>query len=182
MKNTRVLTLALIIMLATFTGCESEPSFPELTIPQRMTTVKEYNQELFALIVPIVENAQPADFTEGDFVPVDEGITCFVTYSGLDEMTLYMTLDEWVAADGTKIIGTIELEVEYYTSPEVSLHIVRTDRPAFLYFDNSSVSYLAEFLDDEGSDPAYLSDYDYYAWVSMIVDGKLLVNNPIGYK
>ena len=182
MKKRYVLTLVLAVMLAIFTGCEPEPSLPELTLPKRLAIVKEYHGEIFDLVVSNLEESTPTDFEESDPILLGEGITCFVTASDLDEINLFMSLDEWVAADGTEISGTIILDIEYHTSSEVSLNIVRTGIPATLYFDSSSVSYIAELTDGDSLDPTFIPESDYFAWVSVIVDGKLLVNNPIGYK
>lgn len=177
MKNKLVLTLALVIMLAAFTGCEPEPSLPELTIGERVSVAKGYNNEIFTLMVSILEDTSPADFADGDPITVDEGITCTVTSAdGVDEINLFMSFDEWVAADGTEISGTLILDVEYYTSP-VSLNIIRTGVPASLYFDRSSVSYVASFNDDDSVDTAFDSDLEYFFCTALIDDGEILLLN-----
>jgi hypothetical protein len=177
MKNKLVLTLALVVMLTAFTGCEPEPSLPELTINERMTIVKRYNDEIFTLMTSILDDSSPSDFVEGDSILDDEeGLSCIVTAVDLDEINLFMSFDEWVADDGTEISGNMILDVEYYTSPE-SLNIIRTGIPASLYFDRSSVSYVASFLDDDSVDTTFVSDLEYFFCTSFIADGEILILN-----
>ena len=138
-KNKLVLTLALVVMLTAFTGCEPQLSSPELTINERMTIVKGYNDEIFTLMTSTLDDSSPSDFSEGDSILEDEeGLTCIVTAADLDEINLFMSFDGWVADDGAEINGNMILDVEYYTSP-VSFNSIRTGIPASLYFDRSSV-------------------------------------------
>ena len=96
-------------------------------------------------------------------------------------MDIVITLDEWVAADGTVISGTIYLDFYYYDVSRASLHIVQTDDTTFLYFDNTLVSYKADFIDGDEDDTTFISEYEQFIWISLIVDGKILVNNPMVY-
>ena len=113
MKNKLVLTVVLAIMVVVFLGCEAEPSLPELTIGERIAVVKDYHHEIFSLMASSLEDSASADFAEGDPITFDEGLSGIVIYSDVDEINMYITLNIWVAEDGTEISGTIVLDVEY---------------------------------------------------------------------
>jgi hypothetical protein len=182
MKKKLVLILALIVMLVSFSSCESEPSHSELNIPQRLTTVKTYNSEIFDLVASSLEDSASDRTAASDPVVLDAGITCSVTSFYDTWENLFLTFDEWVAADGTEISGNMEITVEYYSNTRESINTVSTNDPAILYFDSTSVSYLAESIDDGSSDSEFISRSENFLLVSLIVDGKHLVNNQIGYK
>jgi hypothetical protein len=111
----------------------------------------------------ILYDSSPSDFSEGDSILEDEeGLIYIVTAVDLDEINLFMSFDGWVADDGTEISGNMILGVEYYTSP-VSLNSIRTGIPASLYFDRSSVSYVASFLDDDSIDTTFATDLEYFS-------------------
>lgn len=183
MKIKRVLILALVVMVTIFTGCEPEPTLPELTIPEMVTIAKGYNNEIVDLMLSAIEDSAPSDFSEGDLVAVAEGITCNVTDSYLNEVRLSLILDGWVAADETEIGGYLDIEVEYYTSTEeISLNMIRIVDPSSLYFDRSSVTYLAEFVDEDSSDQAFIADHEFFFCLSLNDDGKTLLPNMVRYK
>lgn len=182
MKRKLVLILALIVMLASFTGCESEPSLSELTIPQRLTAVKDYNSEIFDLVASSLDGSRSTRVATSEPIALDVGLTSTTTYIYENREDLFLTFDEWVAADGTEISGYMEITVEYYSTTRESISIVRTNDPAILYFDSTSVSYFAASTDNDSSDSEFISGSDDFLLLSLIVDGKLLVNNQIGYK
>ena len=178
MKNNFVLILALVVMTTIFTGCEPEPSLHEL-----ITVAKGYNTEILDLMLPVFENSDPTEFAKDELVTIDDGITCRVTSYYDNELRLFMTMDGWEAADGNEVGGFMAIDIEYYApSEEVSINIIRMNDPATLYFDRSSVIYLAEFIDYDSSDQAFVSDYDYYFCLSLNDDGKTLMPNTVRYK
>lgn len=177
MKRILFVTLTLVIVLGTFTGCEPAPTLYEL-----LTTVESYNDELFALVVPRVQDYDGSGYSEGDFITIDEGITCIVDTANSDELNLSLTLDNWRARNGTKISGTIVLDIEYFTSPSYSINMMRTAGGFLtsLHFERTSVSYVAQWIDNDyntGFDP----EYENFFCTSMIEDGKILILNSYGF-
>lgn len=173
MKFVMVLLLVIII-LGTFIGCEPLPSLPTI-----VTTMKGYNNEIVALILSQVEEEySPDDFPEGTTIPLDEGITCTVDYSGAADLELILTLNNWAAGDGTEINGLMSVEIEYQASP-VAISSISVS-PAMLYFDRTSVSYVTEALDGDASSEAFTSEERLFVFISLIVDGKTLISNLVG--
>jgi hypothetical protein len=175
MKRNFVVVLALVIMLWVFTGCEAAP-----TLPESLRTVKGYNDELFALVTSYLGDTAPDSFAEDSSITIGDGITCIVSSSSTNELNLVMTLNNWEAHDGTEISGTVVLDIEYYTSGMVYISIIRST-PAFLYFDRTSVSYVAESIDEDSSTAAFSAGSDMFFCASLIIDGKVLILNMLGY-
>ena len=181
MKSKFMLIVVLIIMIAAFTGCESEPLLPEMTITSRFIIVKEYHREIVDLVVSYFESSSSIAYSDGDIISFAEGINGRVRYNHVYLMDISISLDEWVAVDGTIISGTVYLDFYYYHDDDCSrdaLHMVKTDDTAFLYFDDTWVSYKAEFVDGDESESTFISEYEQFIWIYLIVDGKMLVNNP----
>jgi hypothetical protein len=175
MKRNFLLVLVLVMVFWVFTGCEAAPSLPET-----LRTVKGYNDELFALVASHLGDTAPESFAEDTSITIGQGITCIVSSSSTNELNLIMTLDDWEASDGTEVSGTVVLDIEYYTSGMVYISIIRST-PAFLYFDLTSVSYVAESIDDDSSTAAFSSGSDMFFCGSLIVDGEILILNLIGW-
>jgi hypothetical protein len=174
MKMKLVLALALIVLLGVFTGCEPAPTLPEI-----LSTVKGYKDELTELVLTHVESAAPTDFTEGDSIPVDDGITCIVDAADADELNLIMSLDNWVANDGTEITGTIAFDIEYDPST-LNLSMFRMV-PAIILFERTSASFVSEAIDEDVSTEAFVPAHEYFFCTSLIVDGEILMLNIYGY-
>ena len=175
MKRKLLAVLVLVsIMLGTFTGCEPMP-----TLSAIVSTTKGFNNEIIALIISQVEeDYSPDDFPEDLKITVDEGLTCTVEYSGLNSLELLVTLDDWVANDGTEISGTIMVDIDYYSSP-ISVSSISME-PAMIYFDRTSVSYVSEVLDGDATTETFTPGSSEFICISIIVDGKTLVNNIVG--
>ena len=169
MKKNFAFVLVLVIMIGAFTGCELAPSIPEI-----LTTVKGYNDEIIALVLPQVQGSAPESFTEGSFITIDDGITCSVSYSSTSELELFITLDNWVASDGTEINGIIELDFNFYDSP-VYIASIETDT-GIMYFNRTSVVFEAEVFDGDPATEAFTSAYETFLTISLIDDGIYLVN------
>ncbi|NLV85154.1 MAG: hypothetical protein GXY60_11360 [Spirochaetales bacterium] len=106
-------------------------------------------------------------------------MTALVDYADSDELNLIMTLDRWVANDGTEINGTVVLDIEYYTSP-VSISSIRI-APSMINFDRTSVSYVTELIDDDSTNVSFTPDYNFLFCASLIVDGEILILNMFGW-
>ncbi len=167
--------LVLALVLGLFTGCEHEPSLPRIA-----ATLKEYNDEITALIVSHVSGNAPETFTEGTMDTVDEGFTCRVDYSDTDTLDLEVFLNHWGAADGTTISGYLQVEIEYYATP-VSISSIHTARTT-IYFDRTSASYDADVFDGDASTQAFTAELDLFRCLSLIVDGKTFITSTINYK
>lgn len=174
MKRKFVAALVLAIVLGTFMSCENVPTLPEI-----LTTVKGYNDEFIVLVLSLTEDVAPTEFTEGESLTFDEGMTALVDYAGSDELNLIMTLDRWVASDGTEINGTVVLDIEYYTSP-VSISTIRI-APSMINFDRTSVSYVTELIDDDSTNVSFTPEYNFFFCASLIVDGEILILNMFGW-
>jgi len=175
MKKIFTLVLVLVIMFGTFTGCELAPSISEI-----LTTVKVYNNEIIALVLPQIEGSAPESFTKDSFIIIDDGITCRVSYSSVSEVELFITLDNWVASDGTEINGIIELDFNYYDSP-VYISSIETDTGIF-HFNRTSVVFEAEVFDGDPATEAFTSAYEIFFTISLVDDGITLINLMYGGK
>lgn len=58
----------------------------------------------------LTEDVTPTEFSEGESLTFDGGMTALVDYADSDELNLIMTLDRWVADDGTEINGTVIID------------------------------------------------------------------------
>lgn len=175
MKRNFVVVLAMVAILWVFIGCEAAP-----TLPESLRTVKGYNDELFALVTSYLGDTAPDSFAEDSSITIGEGLTCLVSNSSTNELNLVMALNNWEANDGTEISGTVVLDIEYYTSGNVYISIIRS-APAYLYYDRTSVSYVAESIDDDSSTVAFSAGSDMFFCASLIIDGEILVLNMFGY-
>jgi hypothetical protein len=164
--------LVLALVLGLFTGCEQEPSLPRIA-----ATLKGYNDEITALIVSYASGTAPETFTKGTMDTVDEGFTCRVDYSDTDALNLKVFLDHWGAADGTKISGYLQVEIEYYATP-VSISSIHTNRTT-IYFDRTSASYDADVFDGDASSETFIVELDLFRCLSLIVDGKTLISSTV---
>lgn len=159
-----------ILITMLFTGCEALPSLSAI-----VSTTRGYNDEIIALIVPHVVGQTPADFTADSAIEIDERINCIVDYTDLSVINLSMTLADWVASDGTKVSGTLEVYIDYYTSP---VHVSRIRmRPAMLYFDRTSVNFETEIFDSDANTEAFTSENHSFLCLSLIVDGDTLITS-----
>ncbi len=170
MKMKLVVVLILVIILGAFTGCELAPSLPEI-----LTTVRGYNNEIIALVIPQVEGYAPELFTEDSFITVDDGIICMVGFSSSSSLNLLISLDNWVANDGTEINGIIELDFNYYDSP-VYISTIETDMAIF-NFDRTSVIFQAEVFDEDPATEAFTYDYETFFSMALTVNGRPLIAN-----
>lgn len=174
MKKKLILTLFFVTtMLVVFTGCEPASSLPEI-----IANVKGYNNETIALLLPQVVG-HPYDYYSADSCfTVDEGITCTVVESDVEDTTFAINLDNWVASDGAIISGYVSVDVVYYAS---SGHISNINTNfASLYYDRTSVSYVAEVLDGDASNEAFTPRERLFVFISLIVDGETLMFNFAG--
>lgn len=165
MKKKFVVVLVLALMIGLFTGCEIAP-----TIPQLLTTVRGYHEELNALVASNLEGITHTEFERGDSLPISQGVAGRINYVDSSELSLKMTLDNWVAGNGAEVSGTIYLNILYDTN----IASIRTER-AYLYFDRTSVSYEAEVFDGDSATEAFTSGFSTFHCTSMIVDGKTLI-------
>jgi len=170
-----LLTLLLVIsMLGIFTGCEPVSSIPEIIGP-----IKGYNDELVALLMPQVVG-HPFDFyTADESLEVDEGIVCNVDETDIEDTTFTIALNNWVANDGTKISGHMTVNVKYYASTG-NISSIETISTMFC-FNRTSVNYFTEVFDGDADDEAFTSNYDTFRCISLIVDGKTLINTYMYY-
>ncbi|SMP41486.1 hypothetical protein SAMN06298221_1022 [Sphaerochaeta associata] len=174
-RNFLLSLLVLALVLGLFTGCEQEPSLPRIA-----ATLKGYNDEITALIVSHVSGNAPETFTEGTMDTVDVGFTCRVDYSDTDALDLEVFLHHWTAADGTKISGYLQVEIEYYATP-VSISSIHTNRTT-IYFDRTSASYDADVFDGDASSETFIVELDLFRCLSLIVDGKTLISSTVNLK
>ena len=170
-KKKFVMALLLVILMTVpFTGCEAAPPLSAI-----VSTTKGYNDEIIALIVSHVVGQTPADFTADSAIEIDERINCFVDYTDTSVINLSMTLDDWVASDGTEVSGTLDIYIDYYTSP---VHVSRVRmRPAMLYFDRTSINFETEIYDGDADDVAFTSENHSFLCLSLIVDGDTLITS-----
>ncbi|MDT3359016.1 MAG: hypothetical protein LIR47_06695 [Spirochaetota bacterium] len=174
MKRKFLLTLLLVTsMLGVFTGCEQASSLVEI-----VTTVQEYNAELLQLILSQAAGHSYDYYTVGATIPVDEGITCTVRDTDSEDTTFDVNLNNWAASDHTLISGYMSVDIEYYSSSTVISNI--NMRPAMLYFDRTSVSYVSEVYDGDATTEEFTSDSDELMCISIIVDGETLLFNIVG--
>jgi len=169
-KTKLVTALFLVIsMLVLFTGCEAMPSLSAI-----VSTTKGYNDELIALVLAHMVGNTPADFVEDSTIPIDDGITCTIDYTDADEVQMLLNLDSWVASDGTEISGVLEMEIGYYASP-MYVSSISTEMGLF-YFDRTSILFATEIFDGDASAEAFTAEDRFFACISLIVDGKTLIN------
>lgn len=114
----------------------------------------------------------------GATIPVDEGITCTVRDTDSEDTTFDVNLNNWAASDHTLISGYMSVDIEYYSSSTVISNI--NMRPAMLYFDRTSVSYVSEVYDGDATTEEFTSDSDELMCISIIVDGETLLFNIVG--
>ena len=165
--------LVLTCMVGIFTGCEQEP-----TLVQRVGSIQAYNEELVDLILQQVVGRAHGSYAENESILLDSGITCAVVESDSEDTTLQITLSDWIADDGTEISGFTIVDVMYYDNGNISsIKMVQ----AALYFDRTSIGYLAEIFDGDDSTPAFTYDSEMFMCVSLIVDGKTLISNMFMY-
>ena len=169
MKRNLTLVLVIVIMFVAFTGCELAPSLPEVFI-----TVNGYSNEIIALVLPEVVGSAPDSFTDGSFITIDDGIIGRIDYTSATDLELLVTLDNWVASDGTEISGILELDFDYYTSP-VYISRIYTDM-AILNFDRTSVVFTGEIIDGDPATETFTFDHEMFIIISLINDGTNLIN------
>lgn len=167
--------LVLALVLGLFTGCEQEPSLPRIA-----ATLKGYNDEITALILLDVPASAPETLEEVAVGTVDEGFTYRIDYSDATSLELEVFLDHWGAADGTKISGYLQVEIEYYATP-VSISSIHTNRTT-IYFDRTSASYDADVFDGDASSETFIVELDLFRCLSLIVDGKTLISSTVNLK
>ncbi len=172
MKKKFVVILSLIVILGAFSGCELAPSLPEI-----LTTVKGYNNEIIALVLARVEGSTPESFTVDAFITLENGMSIRVDTTSASELELYITLDKWVASDGTEIDGIVQLDFSYYLSPAY-ISIIETDT-AILHFNRTSVGFEAEVFDGDPATEAFTYAFGTFFSMSLTVDGKPLIANFI---
>ena len=170
MKNKFVVALSLTILLGAFTGCELAPSIPEI-----LTTIKGYNNEIIALSIAQVEGSAPESFSVDSLIAIDDRIVCKVDSSSESSLYLFITLDNWIASDGTVINGFIDLDFNYYDSP-VYISSIETDMAIF-HFDRTSVVFQAEVFDGDPTTEAFTFAHESFFSRSLLVDGKPLIAN-----
>ncbi len=169
MKRNFTLVLVMVIMLGAFTGCELAPSLPEIFI-----TVNGYSNEIIALVLPQVVGYAPDSFTDGSFITIDDGIIGRIDYTSATDLELLVTLDNWVASDGTEISGILELDFDYYSAPAY-ISSIYTDR-AILNFDRTSVVFTAEVFDGDPATETFTFDHEMFITTSLINNGTNLIN------
>ena len=167
--------LVLALVLGLFTGCEPVP-----TLPGIVNTVKEYNDEITALILLDVPASAPETLEEGAVGTVDEGFTYRIDYSDATSLELEVFLDHWGAADGIQISGYLEVDIEYYATP-VSISSIHTNRTT-IYFDRTSASYDADVFDGDASTETFTAELNLFRCLSLIVDGKTLISSTVNLK
>ena len=172
MKMKFAVVLSLVIILGALTGCELAPSIPEI-----LTTVKEYNNEIVELAKSHVEGAAPETFTEDSLFTIDDSLNCRVSYSSASSLSLIITFVDWEAGDGTKIGGMVELDFNYYDSP-VHISSIETDL-AILNYDHTSVAFFAEVFDGDPATEAFTFDHETFMVVSLIDNGKTLISSEM---
>ena len=172
MKIKFVIILSLIIILGTFSGCELAPSLPEI-----LTTVKGYNNEIIALIIHQVGGSTPESFTVDAITTLDNGISIRVDSSSASELELFINLDKWVASDGTEIDGIVQLDFSYYPSPAY-ISIIETDT-AMLHFNRTSAGFEAEVFDGDPATEAFTYAFETFFSTSLSVDGTPLIASPM---
>lgn len=170
-----LLTLLLVIsMLGIFTGCEPASSIPEI-----VTSVSGYNDEIVALLIPQVVG-HPFDFyTADESLEVDEGIICNVDETDAEDTTFQITLENWIASDNTIINGSMVVNVKYYASTG-NISSIETISTMFC-FNRTSVNFFTEVFDGDATSESFTNDYDTFRCISLIVDGRTLINTFIFY-
>lgn len=169
MKRKIAFVLAVLVMTLSFTGCEQQMPLTEI-----LSTVQGYNEEIQAMVASQVENSLPDSFTESDLIAIDDGISCRVGFINSRSLVLGLTLNDWVASDGTKISGSIQMDIHYQDAADDASteYISSIESTAVMNYDLTSASFSEEAFDNTPETAVFTYDHASFQCYSLLVDGK----------
>ncbi|AEV29136.1 hypothetical protein SpiGrapes_1323 [Sphaerochaeta pleomorpha str. Grapes] len=171
MKKKIALVMIVVMMVLFFTGCEQQ-----IPITEILSTVKGYSEEILAMVASEVETSLPDSFTDDTLIAIDTGISCRVSNTYTNELILDITLNNWVASDGTVISGSIEMDLVYDAD---STYIYSIQSIVLMNYDLTSVYFGEEVFDNTPETAAFTFDNATFQCLALSVDGKPLISNQL---
>jgi outer membrane lipoprotein-sorting protein len=168
MKKKAILFFVLIVTIVFFTGCEQS-----VNIPEAFSEIKGYNSESITTIMNDLKTHGTTYYTEGTFGEIEDGITYYVDENYTSEIDLSVNLDNWVASDGTKLSGYIDLEI-YFDNTTGAITDLDTENN--LYYD-TTITYFETKTYNESSDAGEFSiGFISYQFLTLSIDGESVMS------
>jgi hypothetical protein len=160
----------LILLVFLFTGCEQA-----INIPDEMAAVQAYDKEVIVAIMDELETKIPSDFTEIYFGTINEKISYIVDDYEDDEVGLIITLEKWVASDGTEISGNLYLDINY-DSFDSSYVIDYLYNYAYLIYEGTVARFNENIFNDTSVIAEFTFENNGFICYSLTIDGESIID------